>query len=462
MVRILVVDDDRDNRDIVAENVAHWGHDVETAASGEEAISRFAAHPYDVVISDIRMGNASGLDVLKKVRAATPDAIVILMTGYAGSDTAIDAIKAGAFDYVTKPFKYEELRLSIQKALELRKLTRAARPGRQDEARASLQALIGRSRPMLEIYKMIARAAETPSTVLLQGESGTGKSLIARAIHSNSPRAGKPFLTVNCSALTETLLESELFGHKRGSFTGASADRDGLFEAATGGTLFLDEIGDTSPALQSKLLRAIEDGEVKPVGTNAAVRVDVRVISASNKDLKDMVGARSMREDLYYRLNVVTIHVPPLRERREDIPLLVEYFTKVACDKLGKRTVTIHPEAMEKLAGHDWPGNIREMAHVIESAVALTGNPILVADDLQIASAKRKAAAAADEAAGPLVSLEEREREYIKKVLVATKGNRQAAAEILGIDRKTLYRKCLKFGLDVTGEADDPNATSPG
>ena len=452
MVRVLVVDDDADNRDIVAENIARWGYTVETAGSGEEAVARFEGNPYDVVLSDIRMGATSGLDVLKRVRAAVPDAIVILMTGYAGSDTAIDAIKAGAFDYVTKPFKYEELRRTIEKALELRKLTRHVKVGKQDEARASLQALIGRSRPMLEIYKMIARAAETPSTVLLQGESGSGKSLIARAIHSNSARAGRPFLTVNCSALTETLLESELFGHKKGSFTGASSDREGVFQAAEGGTLFLDEIGDTSPGLQSKLLRAIEDGEVKPVGSNDVIRVDVRIISASNKDLKELVTKRQIREDLYYRLNVVTINVPPLRDRKEDIPLLVEQFVKTCGDRLGKR-VTVHPDAMEKLKGYDWPGNIRELGHVIESAVALTGKPLLVADDIQIVLGKKKAATAED--AGPLVTLEEREKEYIQRVLVATKGNRQAAAEILGIDRKTLYRKCLKFGLDLAGESEE-------
>ncbi|MEK7469722.1 MAG: sigma-54 dependent transcriptional regulator [Planctomycetota bacterium] len=452
MVRVLVVDDDKDNRDIVAENISRWGHSVDTAGSGEEAIAKYSAAPSDVVISDIRMGAASGLDVLKRVRALTPDAIVILMTGYAGSDTAIDAIKAGAFDYVTKPFKYDEMRRSIEKALELRKLTRQVKPGKQQEAQASLQALIGRSKPMLDIYKMIARAAETPSTVLLQGESGTGKSLIAKAIHSNSPRAGKPFMMVNCSAIAETLLESELFGHKRGSFTGANADRDGMFQAANGGTLFLDEIGDTSPALQSKLLRAIEDGEVKAVGSNDTARVDVRIISASNRDLKDMVAKRTMREDLYYRLNVVTIVVPPLRDRKEDIPLLVEHFVKSCGDRLGKR-VTVHPEAMEKLQSHSWPGNIRELGHVIESAVALTGKPILVADDLRTAPGEKKTSVVDD--AGPLVTLEEREKEYIRQVLVATKGNRQAAAQILGIDRKTLYRKCLKYGLDAGGETED-------
>ncbi len=453
MVRALVVDDDKDNRDIVAENIARWGHTVETAGSGEEAISKFTALPYDVVVSDIRMGALSGLDVLKKIRGASPDAIVILMTGYAGSDTAIDAIKAGAFDYVTKPFKYEELRRTIEKALEIRKMTRQVKTAKPEEARASLQALIGRSKPMLEIYKMIARAAETPSTVLLQGESGTGKSLIARAIHSNSPRAGRPFQAVNCSALTETLLESELFGHKKGSFTGSTGDREGVFKAADGGTLFLDEIGDTSPALQSKLLRAIEDGEVKPVGSNDTFKVDVRVISASNKDLKDMVAKRQMREDLYYRLNVVTITVPPLRDRKEDIPLLVEHFVKQCADRLGKR-VTVHPEAMEKLVSHSWPGNIRELGHVIESAVALTGKPLLVAEDLKVAAGGEKKTSAVEEA-GPLVTLEEREKEYIRQVLVATKGNRQAAAQILGIDRKTLYRKCLKFGLDAGGEGEE-------
>lgn len=453
MVRVMVVDDDKDNRDIVAENVARWGHTVDTAGSGEEAIAKFTALPYDVVVSDIRMGAASGLDVLKRVRALSPDAIVILMTGYAGSDTAIDAIKAGAFDYVTKPFKYEELRRTIEKALEIRKMTRQVKTAKPEEARASLQALIGRSKPMLEIYKMIARAAETPSTVLLQGESGTGKSLIARAIHSNSPRAGKPFQAVNCSAITETLLESELFGHKKGSFTGSTGDREGVFKAADGGTLFLDEIGDTSPALQSKLLRAIEDGEVKPVGSNETFKVDVRVISASNKDLKEMVAKRQMREDLYYRLNVVTITVPPLRERREDIPLLVEHFVKSCGDRLGKR-VTVHPEAMEKLSSHSWPGNIRELGHVIESAVALTGKPLLVAEDLKVAPGGEKKTSVVEEA-GPLVTLEEREKEYIRQVLVATKGNRQAAAQILGIDRKTLYRKCLKFGLDAGGEGEE-------
>ncbi len=452
MVRVLVVDDDRDNREIVAENISRWGYTVETAGSGEEAIRLFVANPHEVVVSDIRMGTASGLDVLKKVRATVPDAVVILMTGYAGSDTALDAYKAGAYEYVTKPFKYDELRRSIEKALEQRRLVRQVRVGRQDEARASLQALIGRSKPMLEIYRMIARAAESPSTVLLQGESGTGKSLIARAIHANSPRAGKPFLTVNCSALTETLLESELFGHKRGSFTGSTGDRIGLFEEATGGTLFLDEIGDTSPALQSKLLRAIEDGEVKPVGSNEVIRVDVRIISASNKDLKEMVSRREMRDDLYYRLNVVTIHVPPLRERNEDIPRLVDHFVTLSSERLGKR-LSVHPDGVARLQAHSWPGNIRELAHVIESGVALSGRPVLTADDFQLVTMPRREGPAAE--TGPLVTLEEREKEYIRQVLLATKGNKQAAAEILGIDRKTLYRKCLKFGLDDGGEGDE-------
>jgi transcriptional regulator with PAS, ATPase and Fis domain len=259
-------------------------------------------------------------------------------------------------------------------------------------------------------------------------------------------------MTVNCSALTETLLESELFGHKRGSFTGAAGDRIGLFQEASGGTLFLDEIGDTSPALQSKLLRAIEDGEVKPVGSNEIVRVDVRLLSASNKDLKDMVARREMRDDLYYRLNVVTIHVPPLRERAEDIPLLVDHFVKLSSERLGKR-MSVHPDAVARLQAHSWPGNIRELAHVIESAVALSARPVLTADDFQIVPTRREGPAPAE--TGPLVTLEEMEKEHIRQVLTATRGNKQAAAEILGIDRKTLYRKCLKFGLEEGGDADE-------
>jgi DNA-binding NtrC family response regulator len=373
---------------------------------------------------------------------------VLLISGFGTLETAIDAVRAGAFDYISKPFNIGEVKATVDRALQ--QASRGPSTGGRPPRDTAPAGLLGRTAPMLVVYKQIAYAADATVPVLIVGESGTGKELVARAIHSHGPRSAHPFVAVNCGAITETLLESELFGHARGAFTGAVSDAKGLFEQAHGGTVFLDEIGETSPALQVKLLRALEEGEIRPVGASRPVHVDARVVAATNVDLEKGVAEQRFRQDLYYRLTVVVINVPPLRARRADIPLLVSHFLQKACARSG-RQVTIASAGVEALAAHDWPGNVRELENTIERLVLFSRGAVIEVADLPPAVVGTSPGLD-QQIFADLPALDEVERRYLLHVLQAVGGNRTRAAEVLGIDRRTLYRMAERFGIDIKGE----------
>ena len=451
--KILVVDDDPDIVSVLAELLKKEGHQVTTCAAGATAISAGRDEKFDVVLADIRLPDLDGLAVLRAFQEASPETAVIVATAFGTVETAIQAIKAGAYDYIPKPFKLDEVRIVVQRALERKRLLQENRRYRQElRGKYRLENVVGSSGPMLDIFKTVARVAPTKSMVLIQGESGTGKELIARTIHYNSDRAQRPFVAVDCGALPETLLESELFGHERGAFTGATTLKRGLFEVAQGGTCFLDEIGDVSPVVQSRLLRVLQEHEIKRVGGMEPIKVDVRVIAATNKHLESLVKAHKFREDLYYRLSVVSVTLPPLRERRDDIPLLAEFFLRKFAQEAGKRVERIAPEALALLTAYPWPGNVRELEHAIERAVILTQNPTLLAQDLppdlQAPPGGRPTADA------QVLPLREVERRHLLFALERAQGNRKRAAEWLGITRRTLYRMAARHGINLSGLDD--------
>ena len=385
MEKILVVDDEKSMRDFLSIVLKKEGYAVTTADDGEMASRLVQKEIFDLVLTDVKMPKMNGLQVLRTVKETSPDTIVVMITAFASTETAIEAMKEGAYDYLTKPFQIEEVRLIIQNALEKKRL-RAENQllKKKVKGAATLEDIIGRGGGMENVIQVIKKVANTQSNVLILGESGTGKELVAQAIHSDSLRKDKPFVTVNCSALPEPLLESELFGHMKGSFTGAHANKPGLFEVAHEGTIFLDEIGDTPSGIQAKLLRVLEEKEFRRIGGTQNIHVDVRIIAATNKDLEKAVAEGTFREDLYYRLDVIPIHLPPLRERVEDIPLLVRHFLTVMNQGLNKKIRTITPEAMKALQAHPWRGNVRELENVIERVVALTtGEAIELKDVLE-------------------------------------------------------------------------------
>ena len=443
--RVMVVDDDAETLALLHEIVAKEGFEVETAEDAETALRRLEQWQPELVITDIHMPGMDGLALLAAVREKEPDIPVVLLTAYGSLKTAVDAIKAGAFDYLSKPFVVEDIRLVVRRALEHTKLVRENRSLRdQLLERYRFDNLVGSSGGMVEVYKMIARVAETDSTVLIQGESGTGKELIARAIHANSGRSSGPFVAIDTGSLAETLLESELFGHERGAFTGAIATKKGLLEQANLGTCFLDEIADLSPMMQSKLLRAIQEREIRRVGSETPRAIDVRIIAATKKALKPLVDAGTFREDLFYRLEVITIVLPPLRDRIEDIPLLSRYFV----DKFGRtkeRPVTgLSPDTIPLLTRYAWPGNVRELEHVIERAIALTPYPIITPEDLP--ETIRAAPVHNQARARGWETLHDVEKNYILRVLEAHHQDQGETADILGIHRKTLFRKLRQYG----------------
>ena len=446
---ILVVDDDPVTQDLLREVLGEQGYRVVTSGSGEEALEIGKRESFDVIISDIKLGpNLSGMDVLRAYKAIQPESEVILITAFGSMETAIEAVKAGAFDYLSKPFKMDEVLLQVERALASRDLVRENRSLRRRlDTEEQLSSLVGRSPAMLEVYKKIAMVSDSRSNVLIYGESGTGKELVARAIHQNGPRAARRFLAVNCGAFTESLLESELFGHARGSFTGAVADKRGLFEEAEGGTVFLDEVSEMSPALQVKLLRTIEEQEVRRVGSNENIKIDVRIVAAGNRNLGELVGKGAFREDLYYRLRVIEIVLPPLRERTEDIPLLVEHALRKFGNERGG-SYSLKPRALSALIGYPWPGNVRELENVLEAAVALNRTGVITLEELpekirsQAGAGERFENLYAD-----LPSLDELEKRYLAHVLKMTGENKARSAEILGINRKTLYRMAARFKL---------------
>lgn len=447
--RLLIVDDDAESCAVVAEAMRTEGYDVSTSQGGQAALALAGTQVFDVVISDIRMPDLNGLDLMRDLRQINPDISVILMTAFGTVEAALEAIKEGAYDYVSKPLHIEELLLTVRRALERRRLLRDVEASREVlRDRYRLTNIVGVTPGMIEVFKLIARVAPTRSPVLLTGESGTGKEVVARALHFNGPRSAAPFVTVNCAGLAEGLLESELFGHVRGAYTGALTSRRGLFEDGDGGTVFLDEIGDINLNTQAKLLRVLGEHEIKPVGSNQSVRVDVRVIAATNKDLRGEIHAGRFREDLFYRLNVVSIHLPPLRERLEDIPVLAHHFLRKYAEANGKAINGFAPETLRHLEAYSWPGNVRELENAVERAVAVGTGPVVLPEDLPAhlaAHSPEPARTAVGNAA--LLPLDEMTRQHIARVLAATGGNKKRAAEILGVDRRTLYRMLSRYAL---------------
>jgi len=440
---ILVVDDE----EIVRESLSSWlredGYRVETAPDGPSALERVKAEKWSILLVDLKMPGMDGLQVLEEVKKIQADAAVVIMTAFATVDTAVNAMKYGAYDYLVKPFDPEEMSLMIEKIVQQQALVRETTVLRKVIRREyRFRDLVSKSPAMQAVFDLARAAARSQSTVLILGESGTGKEVLARAIHLESPRAAGPFVAVSCAALTETLLESELFGHEKGAFTGAAARRKGKFESADGGTLFLDEIGDISPKLQLDLLRVLEDRRFHRVGGTDPIEVDVRIIAATNRDLRKAVGEGRFREDLYYRLNVVPITLVPLRERREDVPLLVEDLLERLSAEQNRRVEGVSAEAMARLVAHEWPGNIRELRNVLERALVVATGSILQASDFGFATEP----GAEVDRVGPL-SLEEIEKRHIGNVLRHTDGNVSQTARILGIDRVTLYNKMRKYNL---------------
>ncbi|MDF0675796.1 MAG: sigma-54 dependent transcriptional regulator [Nitrospira sp.] len=459
---ILVVDDDQQNREMLAEALSQVGFEVDIACDGAEALSKANEVIYDAVLSDIRMAPLSGLDLLNSFRKTMPEMPIVLLTAFGSVDTAIQAMKLGAYNYITKPVNLEELVLTMTRAVEYRRLIEDNRTlPRAFSERPRTASLIGQSKKLVEVFKLVGRVSRSRTAVLIQGESGTGKELIARAIHDNSPRATHRFVAVNCSAIPDSLLESELFGHIKGSFTGAHILRRGLLEEASGGTFFLDEVGDLSSAGQAKLLRVLQEGEVRRIGSNESVRVDVRIIAASRRNLADLIEAGRFREDLLYRLNTVNIFIPPLRERPEDIPLLAEFFLARYGDEKEVPVTSFSPAAMRALTGYAWPGNVRELEHVVERAVALASHAILSIDDLppEVLQTNGSHADRIEILPGTLKALQ---RDQVLKMLESAQGNKERTARLLGISRRTLYRLLDRYGLGKTRlptEADVPDPT---
>ncbi|MDZ4722937.1 MAG: sigma-54 dependent transcriptional regulator [candidate division Zixibacteria bacterium] len=447
--KILVIDDEDSMCNFMEIMLSKEGYSVDAVSSPIDGIALLKEHNYDLVLTDLQMPEMTGIDVLKEVKAFKSDQEIFIMTAYASVDTAIEAMKQGAADYITKPFKVDEIKLAIEKSLNRKSLMRENRSlKKQLQGENSFDTIIGSSESIANVKKISKRISSSDSTVLIRGESGTGKDLLARAIHSHSPRCSGPFVTINCAALPETLLESELFGHKKGSFTGAFKDKDGLFTVAHGGTFFLDEVGNTSLAIQVKLLRVLEDKKITPVGGTQPIEVDVRLIAATNSDLEDDVKANRFRADLFYRLNVIPITIPPLRERVEDIPVLVEFFIGKYCGKANTQPKMISDEAMKLLAGYSWPGNVRELENTLERAILLNRTNRLEAADFPEKLAEPNQTSIVNESTPVTPTLESIEKAYIHYIMSQTDGKRAEAARILGIDASTLYRKIERYKLD--------------
>jgi DNA-binding NtrC family response regulator len=459
--RLLLVDDDEEACRLLAEVLEREAYDVVPALSADEALAKVNDKgPFDAVLTDLRMPGTSGLDLLRTLRERDPGALVLVLTAFGDAGAAGEAIRAGAYDFISKPYDLAALRETLARSLGRRRLAgvrrdRGGDPEGDSGGRAAGPALVGHSPAIIDVMKTLARVAPSQATVLVLGETGTGKELVARTIHHFSDRADRRFVAVNCSALAEGLLESELFGHVRGAFTGAGASRPGLFREADRGTLFLDEIGDVSPALQARLLRALQEHEIVPVGSETPVRVDVRVLAATHRDLPELVRQGRFREDLYYRLNVVTLTLPPLRARPHDIPLLIDHFLRELAGRHGRGPVAVDPEAQRRLLAYDWPGNIRELQNVLERAMLLAEQDVIGPEHLppdvrapRASLAVPAAAAAADPAvSSPLRSLDEIDRDHVLRVLGAMRGNRDETSRVLGISRRTLSRMILRWNL---------------
>ena len=451
--RILIVDDDPGHRTTLKTITRSWGYAVDTADDGETAVERVTIDPFDLVLMDVRMAKMGGIEALEQIKAYNPSIPVIIMTAYSSVESAVDALKAGAYDYLIKPLDFEVLKLTLERARE-----HAGLKAENELLKRKLQAdpdtptIIGKSAAMKALLEMLAMAAPSEATVLINGESGTGKELIARSLHVNSPRKDQPLVIVNCAAITETLLESELFGHEKGAFTGADRRREGRFMQADRGTIFLDEIAETTPTMQAKLLRVLQQKEIQRVGGEDVIPVDVRIVAATNRDLEVEVAEGRFREDLFYRLNVMPLNVPPLRERLDDIPLLADYFLNRYAEKNRKAVKGFTPMAMDMLLKYDWPGNVRELENAVERAVILLTGDHITEKQLPLNIVKKHPDLDPSEtSASPppdgTRSLDEIEKEAIAATLKATDGNKSEAARRLGITRKTLHNKLKSYGI---------------
>lgn len=442
---ILIIDDEAAIRDSMSQVLRKEGYRVREAVDGKEGLKIFNQESFHVVFLDLKLPGIKGMEVLTKIKETSPETPVIIVTGYASIESAVEAMKRGAFDYMAKPFTPEELRVVTKRALDGRKLLFENLYLRGElEAKSEFEMVVGRSKAMREILDLVRRVSPTESTVLITGESGTGKELIAREIHRHSLRSEAPFVVVDCGALVETLFESELFGHVKGSFTGAHETKHGRFEVADGGTIFFDEISNIGLNIQAKLLRVIQEREITRIGSSKPIKVDVRILAATNENLAEAVKKGKFREDLFYRLSVVPLHLPPLRERKEDIPLLVEHFLQKYNKKTKKNIESVSTRAIKALIEYDWPGNIRELENTIERAVVLSKTNGIDIEDLMYHGISA-ATGEAGGVGGKYKTLEEMEKEYIKAVLQANYGNKSRAAAILGIDRKTLWAKLKKY-----------------
>ncbi len=443
--RVLVVEDQALVRDLVVQVLREEGHAVDAVETGEEALRRLERELYDVALLDLALPGIGGMEVLAAARTLQTDAQFVMMTGHGSVASAVEAVRLGAFDYLSKPVEVDELALVVERALRETGLRRELARLRAGAGEGALARIVGRSAPMRRLFELVERVAPTRATVLVTGETGTGKELVARAVHDLSDRARRPFVAVNCSALTETLLESELFGHVKGAFTGAVAARRGLFEEAAGGTLFLDEIATVSPAIQVKLLRVLQERKVQRVGGGAALDVDFRLIAACNVPLEGEVAAGRFREDLFYRLNVFPVHVPPLRERVGDIPLLADHFLRRVAREHGVEPPALSPQALARMTDHAWPGNVRELENFVERAAILHAGAATLPFEAPRGSRAEPERELAARARRERWTLERLEREHVLQVLEDTAGNQVRAAEVLGIDRRTLHRKLKQY-----------------
>ncbi len=449
--KILIVDDEAGMRKGLGSILRRAGYLVSEAPGGTEAADHLGRDVFDLVITDLKMEPLSGLDLLRLVKQMSPEVEVILMTAFGTIETAVEAMKLGAFDFITKPFQKEEILLRVRNALEKRRLKEEVHHLRVEVTSAfGFEKIVGQSAGIRQVLNLLPRAAQTDSTVLITGESGTGKELIARAIHAASRRAQGPFVSVSCAAFPEQLLENELFGHVKGAFTGALAARRGLLEEAQGGTFFLDEIGEAPLPIQSKMLRVLEDRSIRRLGDNRSIVVDVRIVAATNRDLPLAVKEKVFREDLFYRLNVIQIHLPPLRERKEDIPLLVRHLLAMHCQQLGRDLHGFSPTALRILTAHDYPGNIRELSNVVEQAVALATGPVIEPHDLPEKLQRYET----EEALSPSARLVAAEREVILERLQARGGNLGMVAQDLGISRTTLWRRMKEHKIETGGHGE--------
>jgi two-component system response regulator HydG len=447
LLHVLIVDDERSIRQACQEIVESLGYDVATAGSGEQAYSILEKQNADIVLLDMKLPGASGIEVLRQVRRLRPDALVVVVTGYGTIQSAVEAMKNGAYDYVTKPFGAEELRLLLERVtghLQLKAENRVLRE--RVKARFGFSNIVGHSPEMEKLYRMIGKAAQSVHPVLILGESGTGKELVARSIHYNGPMKEKPFIPVDCGSLVPTLIESELFGHVKGAFTGAIGAKDGLLAIAEGGTVFLDEIGELPVDLQAKLLRAIQEKEIRPVGSTKRVSIEVRILAATNRDLEQAVVQGTFRRDLYFRLNVLSLRVPALRERRQDIPLLAAHFLERMA-RSTSQTKTLSDEAMKLLLAYDWPGNVRELENCLERAWTVNSDSVLRPIDLPSGLyAAPSFSTGASALASDVLPMEELERQAILRTINQVNGDKLAAARLLGIGKTTLYRKLKQYG----------------